>query len=51
MKVIDKSTFDNSLVKMFRTLKYELKNSSREKKIEKLIHLLNRKNSYRDGSE
>ena len=36
--------FTNSLTKMFRSLKYELDNTSREKKIERLIHLLNRKN-------
>jgi hypothetical protein len=47
----NEKTADNSLTKLFRTLKYELEGSSREKKIEKLIHMLNRKNNFRDGSE
>lgn len=47
----DVPDINNSLVRMFRSLKYELKNADRDKKVAKLTSMLNKKNHYRDRQE
>jgi len=49
--LIKDSDVNKSLVRLFRSLNYELKHASREKKIDKLVSMLNTSSLYREKQD
>lgn len=50
-ELIKDADVNKSLVRLFRSLNYELKHASREKKIDKLVSMLNTSNLYREKQD